>query len=225
MARFNIKDNTVSAVNQLVESETIYYLGNKNAGKKILLIGNSITRHGVKKDIGWFNDWGMAASSQNNDYVHQLYFKLKDEYYFMVRQAAYWEMNFNKENVVSIEYKQDKEFDADIVVFMIGENVTCLKNKEDQNRFYEKYGDFVRHFMSNHTRIILTSCIWRNPLVDEVIKKVANDYNLVFLDKNYIGDDPKYLAIDKYEHKGVGGHPGDFGMSSIASLLYSEIIK
>lgn len=34
-----------------------------------MFVGNSIKRHGVKKDIGWFNDFGMAASCKEKDNV------------------------------------------------------------------------------------------------------------------------------------------------------------
>ncbi|MDF2181955.1 SGNH/GDSL hydrolase family protein [Neptuniibacter sp. CAU 1671] len=46
---------------------------------RVLFIGNSITRHGVKENIGWHHVSGMAASEENKDYVHILASKLRNE--------------------------------------------------------------------------------------------------------------------------------------------------
>ena len=39
---------------------------------RIMFLGNSMTYHGKKESIGWYNQWGMAASKEENDYVHRL---------------------------------------------------------------------------------------------------------------------------------------------------------
>jgi hypothetical protein len=49
----DIKDNTVSAVGQMVNSSELSFLGNENAKTRILIVGNSITRHGPLAEIGW----------------------------------------------------------------------------------------------------------------------------------------------------------------------------
>ncbi len=41
-------------------------------GPRVLFVGNSITLHGPRPQIGWTNNWGMAASARDKDYVHLL---------------------------------------------------------------------------------------------------------------------------------------------------------
>ena len=46
-----IDKNTVSAKNQLKENEYISYINPNGKGKRILFVGNSITRHGKAPQI------------------------------------------------------------------------------------------------------------------------------------------------------------------------------
>ena len=92
MARIN--ENTVESVNQLASSDIVFYMGDRRAEKRLLIVGNSITRHGPKKDIGWNGDWGMAADSPDKDYVHILQRNLEangKNVFTMVRQGYVWE--------------------------------------------------------------------------------------------------------------------------------------
>ena len=99
-----IEKNTVSGDGQMINSSEVSFLGNKNAKKRILVLGNSITRHGPKKEIGWERDWGMAASLPEKDFVHRLYDMLienGEDIYMFIRQASFWEGHFLDENIMS----------------------------------------------------------------------------------------------------------------------------
>ena len=64
-----IDKNTVPSENQLGKCKPVFFHGCAN-GTRVLFVGNSITKHAPKEEIGWFGDWGMAASEAENDYAH-----------------------------------------------------------------------------------------------------------------------------------------------------------
>ncbi|MBO4468498.1 MAG: hypothetical protein J5766_04280, partial [Clostridia bacterium] len=53
---FSLLDkNTVKATGQLTDSRSVRFFGAENKGIRIMFVGNSITLHGVLKEIGWNN--------------------------------------------------------------------------------------------------------------------------------------------------------------------------
>ena len=66
-----IEKNNVSALRQIQNKNRVEIVD--NAGKtRVLFVGNSITRHEPKPEIGWINDWGMAAFI----YLNSFHFKV-----------------------------------------------------------------------------------------------------------------------------------------------------
>ena len=76
----DIFENTVSAIGQLKDTEYVTYHLKENAKFRVLFVGNSITRHGIKEEIGWTRDCGMAASCLEKDYVHLVVKGLEEKY-------------------------------------------------------------------------------------------------------------------------------------------------
>lgn len=212
----NIKDNTVAAVNQMVNSSLVYHLGNPTAKTKILVVGNSITRHGPNKEIGWERDWGMAASAPEKDFVHRLFSMLTEDgkdIFMRVSQCADWEMNLQEEKILE-DYHKDREFNADIMVFRLGENVPEC----NQPYFQEKMRDFVAYMCPNG-KIVYTTCFWWNPAIDEAIRAIAKERNELCIDGSFSAEE-KNMAIGQFAHGGVAMHPSDAGMAAIAKAIF-----
>lgn len=211
--------NTVPAENQMINAQDVSFLGRKEASLKILIVGNSITRHGPKAEIGWYYDWGMAASAPENDYVHRLYAMLTAQgrdVCMYVRQAAYWERNFKDPACLSA-FEAERAFSADVVIFRLGENVA----EADVPFFAPAIRDFVRFLCPDEGRLIFTTCFWKHPGRDDAIRSVAE--SLHFPCADIACTEERMMAIGQFEHKGVAGHPSDFGMEMIAKQIFAYI--
>lgn len=204
----------------MICSSEVSYFGQEGAPTKILIVGNSITRHGPCAEIGWNRDWGMAASAPEKDYVHRLYSMLQASGYdvqMRIRQAAGWERNFLKEDVL-VDYQGEHDFQADIVVFRLGENVL----EADKPFFKEAMEQFVSFLCPATGTMIFTTCFWKNDTIDEAICEVANKRKEPCLNGCFSVDE-RNMALGQFAHGGVSIHPSDAGMEEIAKTIFQAI--
>lgn len=216
-----IKENTVAAENQIKKEQMVFYVGDPTAKCRIAVVGNSITRHGIKEEIGWNRLCGMAASDEDHDYVHRLYQKMKEagkEAYVMGNQLSYWEHHY-QENILE-NYGDIRDFDADYFIFRLGENI-------GQDFYMPQLDEYIdemtRTLVTEKTQVILTTCFWKNPPVDEAIRKVAEKRGFPLVELGDLGDLPEMKAYGLFASKGVAAHPGDLGMEHIAERIFSCI--
>ena len=66
----DLQVNPVPAIGQNAEDQKAFDPAKK--GPRVLFVGNSITLHSPRPQIGWTSNWGMAASARDKDYVHLL---------------------------------------------------------------------------------------------------------------------------------------------------------
>lgn len=218
----NEKLNTVSSANQMVKGAVKIL---KNDGKyRVLFIGNSITWHGPKADIGWHGDWGMAASKEENDYVHVLVSMLQesgDNVDYCIAQLAEWERDYERGlDILNEKYALAREFGADLVIVRIGENMPKGSAPASKDRFAEMIGYFVT---KPTTRVIVTDSFWQNDPRDNMIREIAQERGYTFCHLCDLEKDPKTMAIGQFEHRGVSVHPSDYGMEMIARRLFDAI--
>lgn len=216
----DIKKNTVSADGQMKNSSELYFLGREDAPRRILIMGNSITRHGPNADIGWHGDWGMAASAPEHDYVHQLYAMLceaGEDVRIMVRQASFWERHLQEADVLS-HYEDERDFKPDVFLFRLGENVP----EDSHAAFADALRQLSAFICPPSGRIVYTTCFWWHDSIDADIATVARERGQTCLNIHF-AEDHRTMALGQFAHEGVAMHPSDFGMKCIAKAIFDEI--
>lgn len=221
-----MQKNTVKAENQLKESEFVSFENLRGNGIRIMFVGNSITRHGVLEEIGWHWDHGMAASSKDKDYVHQLISRITpvhSDAAFCICQVADWERKYKTSEEVLPLFESARNFDADIIIVRFVENCLVPEAPEDAEIFkaeFAKLLDYLTH--SGKAKFVITTGFWRHPF-DEAICEVAKQKNSPIVELGDLGEDDKMKAVGLFEHEGVAAHPGDLGMQTIAERIFEKL--
>lgn len=219
-----MEKNTVSSKGQLKESACVQFANPEGTGVRVMFVGNSITLHGVRPEVGWFHCWGMAASTKDKDYVHCLMRAIKEkdsDAAFCICQVAGWERNYREGEKILDIYEQAREFEADIIVMRFVEN--CPKDDSDSDVFKNKL-DTLLAFLNKtgKAKIILTTGFWHHPK-DAAILEYSEEKRLPCILLGDLGERDEMKAIGLFEHNGVANHPGDLGMQHIAERIYGEI--
>ncbi len=220
-----LKKNNVPASNQLRE-EKIVKLGDDNGnGLRVLFAGNSITMHGYREEIGWYSDnYGMAASKEENDYVHCAMRMIREEHpdaAYCIAQVAGWEIKYKDGRDFFEKLKRARDFDCDVLVMRCVEN--CPAKDIDEEIFIREYStliDFLRR--KNSTRVLLTTSFWHHPL-DNAIREVGKKNGYPVIELGDLGEDVKMKAHGLFWHEGVANHPGDLGMQTIAERIVNKM--
>jgi hypothetical protein len=201
-----------------------------SAIRRVLFLGNSITLHGPKADIGWTGNWGMAASSEDKDYVHLVTTALAQHTgsrpQITVGNIADFERNYATYDVD----KQMKDLfapDPDLVVLAIGENVPALASEGDKAQFRTGVMSILRCALARrHPLVVVRSGFWADAAKDEVLRQACQDVNGLFVDAGPIGRDAANAARSEraFTHDGVAAHPGDKGMKALADAIVGAVL-
>ena len=202
-----------------------------SAIRRILYLGNSITLHGPKADIGWSGNWGMAASAEDKDYVHLVTSALARHTgvapKIKVSNIADFERNYATYDV-DLQMKDHFAFDPDLVVLAIGENVPALGSGEAREQFKAGVMSILRCALAKrHPLIVVRSSFWADDAKDQALKEACQEAGGIFVNVGLLGQDPANAARSErsFTHDGVAGHPGDKGMKAIAEAILKAVLK
>lgn len=218
--------NTVSSEAQLKESDCVRFDTPNGKGIRVMFVGNSITLHGILPEIGWYNDFGMAASVKEKDYVHLLEAdirKLDPEAAFCICQVAGWESNYKNGSEKLSLYDEARKFCADVIVLRFIENVK--KKDYEADVFLRELDILVKHLDgSGKAKMVITTGFWNHP-GDGDIRTYAKENGIPCIELGDLGEDDRMKAIGLFEHKGVANHPGDEGMKAIAERIMAVLTE
>jgi lysophospholipase L1-like esterase len=203
--------------------------------RKVLFLGNSITKHGPKADIDWSGNWGMAASAEDKDYVHLVIAGLAAKSggrapETMVKNIA----DFERAHVgydIAGKLKDAIDFQADLIIVAIGENVPALKTPEEQAAFQESATQLLTALMAGRQpapALLVRSCFWKNAAKDQSLQQASTaTAGARFVDLSALsGDQTLYARSERsYKNAGVANHPGDKGMAAIAAAILEALAK
>ena len=144
---------------------------------KLFVLGNSITHHGPKPEIGWTGNWGMAASAADKDFVHRLAAHIakasRRPAQMMSSNIADFERGHTNYDIAA-GMKDELAFKPDVVIVAIGENVPPLDTDRGPSRIPRRVRPPARRAHENsHPLIFVRSCFWPNPEKDELMKQAA----------------------------------------------------
>ncbi len=197
--------------------------------RKVLFLGNSITKHGPKADIDWTGNWGMAASAEAKDYVHLVTQALTEKQgavpEVLVKNIADFERGYATYDFAA-KQAEAIAFQADLIILAIGENVPGLKTPEDAPKLQEAVTKLLVSLKGERKPTILVrSCFWANTAKDEALSAACKAVNGVLVDIRTLSKDEKNFARSErpFKHSGVANHPGDVGMAAIAKALVQAL--
>lgn len=204
----------------------------------ILMVGNSITRHGTNPEIlekyGWDHVSGMAASCEEKDYANLLARKIQetmpDKKVRLMFQDAGNEEQFKRVRDLSLR--------PDLIVFQCGEHVTTVAVPQ----FEQMYTQTIECFRESHPEVkIITIGIW-NPccyeefttctglnysenakLINAIQKRVSAKFGIPFADVSPYENDQANTGTGVCAP--VRWHPNDNGMRCYANTAFEAFLE
>jgi hypothetical protein len=204
--------------------------GEVPAGRRIVFLGNSITLHGPKADIGWTDNWGMAASAVEKDYVHLLLQRFTAAAggkapEALIRNIADFEREYDSYPIED-RLTEVAGFRADTVILCIGENVPKLATQAEQERFKGAVQQLLALVKGEGSlALYVRSSFWPDGVKDGILKQVCLELGGTFVEISRLAAEEKNYARSErtFAHDGVAAHPGDAGMAAIAEAIWTAV--
>ena len=192
------------------------------AYSKIIVLGNSITRHPPLAEINWPHDWGMAATAQANDFVHLLQARFQQQLphaQLLFENIATWENAYWEYDLGQLAFV--RAFKPELLIIRIGENVAG--DTVETHKFATHFSRLLDYLHNPATRIVVAGSFWDGNPATTIMRWVCKAHNVSFLPLAKLGNDMSNRAIGQHTNSGVANHPNDKGMLAITDAIWASI--
>ena len=187
--------------------------------KTVLILGNSIVHTPPVPEIGWYGDWGMAASVRDSDFVHLLIrdiHQIDPSVVVKFKNIADFERSYVSYPLSSLDSLRN----PDMLILKISENVNGKKVLEDN--FISYYDNLVKYIAPNGLKVIVDGFL-DNGNVDRLIKEYALKNNYPFVTTTSLSKDTTNTAKGKFTRADIAAHPSDKGMRMIKQRIWNYV--
>ncbi len=188
------------------------------SGESIFIIGNSLSRHAPRPDIGWQLDNGMAATEPEKDYAHIIRKRVSE---LTGREADLTISRMNMEaNMAGLPVKMPEH--ADIVILQVGDN---YKGKLAPEEARKRYGNMLKTLKETYPgAVIVAVSDWRSGPT-ELMRTAAAANDIPWVSIKAIGQNPKMSAAAEkhFSAWAINWHPGNAGMAAIADEIWKTL--
>jgi len=213
---------------------------------RIQFWGASTTQHGASPSLQWFGNWGMAASSEDKDYVHRLVARLEEEFYpskvnYHIVATSGFDAAISTDTSTSTDYSKQQDYiniknavtalQPNIIVTSMTGN---LKNTTIEDCVFNAYTQAydMMYGIVPEAIILKQYCsLSHKPYVERVALKLADRYaemNKTFIHQHsQLVGHPEYFASEYLlldpPQTGVAAHWNDKGMDEIARIMFNDL--
>lgn len=192
---------------------------------RVLILGNSITQHSPAPEVGWYGNWGMAASAPEKDFVHLLTDQLEatnPQVHVKHQNISDFEKNYWQYDLSGLDTL--RSFNADLLILRIGENVDIALI--GQHDFKQHYTALIHYFKQQNPKIkiICAAGFWESKPIETIIAACSTETGSSYVQLSSLSD-ISYTAWGLFSNYGVATHPSDKGMQAIADLIWKEALK
>lgn len=201
--------------------------------------GNSVTCNAYPNPEGiWWSSWGMAATSQDKDYVHivgsWLESQVPEKVNVVIADLKPWEVAGNR-NSILFQYDALLNDNTDLITIQTGENIT--DNKGNLEGDYDALISYIKAKAPNAQILMVGELLWPSEDIEAAKRAVCAKRGITFVEPGEFlagyeesyrsaigtlvtGNDGNQYTI---QNEIVAAHPNDEGMAKIAQLIISSI--